>query len=117
MDIESCVVEKAFWFDPSFSRLDHDSLVVVGHSLRKGRMECCSCFNAPGESISLPKKQCCCRCFGIVESIVSSETPPKNCGSFLVLNMGLEGTWVGNRHHVLSVLEPIPRLLTPAEVS
>lgn len=120
MDIESCVL-----FDPSLSRLDHDSL-VAGHSLKNGRIDCCSCFTVPGELMSLPNKQCCCRCFGIVASAIGSYTLgrwildaelPNNRDSFFSFNMGLEDTWNGTGCHVLSILDPIPRLPTLADVS
>lgn len=122
MDIESCVL-----FDPSLSRLDHDSF-VAGHSLKKGRIDCCcSCFTVPGELMSLPNKQCCCRCFGIVASAIGSYTPPGRCtlddelpnnrDSFFSFNMGLEETWNCTGGHVLSILDPIPRLPTLADVS
>lgn len=122
--MDSCVVEKLFLLDPSSSRLDHDSL-AVGHSLKKGRIECCcSSFTVPGESMSLPKKQCWCRRFEIVESIIGSSRLgrcisvelPSIWESFFCLAMGLEETWEGNTQ-VPSVLVPIPKLLTVAEAS
>lgn len=125
MEIESWVVENALLFDPASSRLDHDSL-LVGHSLKKGRIECCSCFTGPVEPISLPKKQCCCRCFDSVASIMGSkawaicrseEGWTSKCASFLDFSKGLDGTWEGSRRQALPTLDPIPRFPTLPEAS
>jgi hypothetical protein len=57
MDIESRVVEKAVWLDLSFSKPDHDSL-LLGHSLKKGRRGWPSSFTASPDPYSLDKNEC-----------------------------------------------------------
>lgn len=121
--MDSWVEEKMFLFDPSSSRLDHDSL-VDGHSLKKGCTGCCcSCFTDPGELISLPKKQCCCLCFEMQQLIRSialgtfcwaNEWPTTWDSDFWFIKE-LEGTWEGMRRHApIPVLVPKPRLSTLA---
>lgn len=122
MDIDSWVVEKVFLLHLSSSRSDHNPL-VFGHSSKKGRIARCSCFTGPGDPISLPKKQCCCRCF---DNAASSSYAWGNCGcvestskleSFLAFSKEVEWTWDGIRRHVLSILASIPRPLTLPEAS
>lgn len=56
MEIESWVVENEVRFDLSSSRSDQESL-VFGHSSKKGRSNCVSCFTGSDEPNSLPKKE------------------------------------------------------------
>ena len=71
VEMDNWVVENEFLL--SVSRLDHDSL-ASGHSSKKGRIECCSCFTSiGGDPILLPNKQCCWLGFDItVASITGS---------------------------------------------